>query len=655
VGSILALNLAKKDFYPQEGDILKGKSCARVEFHHQILLLCLFVFCASRPAFAQQTVAATDSSHINHTALAQRTPAQTDSSDVYRKIETFSKKNKFTKFMHGLIFKPVAAIPLKERLSKPLLIRYRDFEGKIIRNIDIVTLAPFGYSVSDTAAAPHNLFLKTGNWLHVKTRLFTINNILLIRNNERFDSLLVKESERLVRSQGYVGDVLFEVVPTGEATDSVDIHVRVLDKWSFIPEGTFSSKRLGLGFSENDFVGLGHEFHAGYDWDLSDGKNGAGTDYFIPNIRNSHISAALHYNVDEYDNFLASLDIERPFYSPLARWAAGVNIAQQLQRDSFPDPLFGHVIQKLNFNTQDYWAGTANGILKGNSEDERFTKAIVAGRYLRIRYLEKPDELHDSLHVYSNEDLYLAGVGISTLKYFQDNYIFNFGVTEDVPIGRVYGITGGYQTWDTIGRLYLGARISFGDYHPWGYLSSTFEYGTFIHGPLFQQGVFSAGANYFSTMFNIGSWRIRQFVKPQITWGMNRFSYDSLTINNQNGIRGFNGAVGGTRKIVLTLQTQSYSPWNVAGFRFGPYMNYSVGMLGSAASGFKSSRVYSQLGVGALIKNDYLVFSNFQLSVAYYPFIPGSGFNVFKINSFVTTDFGFGDFVFGKPEIVAFQ
>jgi hypothetical protein len=224
-----------------------------------------------------------------------------------------------------------------------------------------------------------------------------------------------------------------------------------------------------------------------------------------------------------------------------------------------------------------------------------------------------------------------------------------------VPVGRVYGITGGYQIRDNVGRLYLCTRISFGDYHEWGYISSTFEYGTFFHGTSLQQGVFAAGANYFSNMFKIGNWRIRQFIKPQITWGMNRFSYDSLTINNENGIRGFNGSLWGTRKIVLTLQTQSYAPWNVLGFRFGPYLNCSLGMLGNATSGFKNSQVYSQLGIGSLIKNDYLVLSNFQLSIAYYPSIPGNGYNIIKLNSFVTTDFGFGDLLFGKPEIVAFK
>jgi hypothetical protein len=156
-------------------------------------------------------------------------------------------------------------------------------------------------------------------------------------------------------------------------------------------------------------------------------------------------------------------------------------------------------------------------------------------------------------------------------------------------------------------------------------------------------------------MFKIGNWHVRQFIKPQVIIGINRFPYDSLTINNENGIRGFSGSSRGTKKIVVTLQTQSYAPWKVLGFRFGPFLNCSLGMLGDAPSGFRNGCVYSQLGIGALINNEYLVLSDFQLSVAYYPTVPGSGYNVVKFNAYRTFDFGFRDFIFGKPEIAAFQ
>jgi hypothetical protein len=589
-------------------------------------------------------------------AIAQQTPVKTDSSKVYRDIETYSKKGPFTKFIYGLVFKPITppSSQIEKRLKLPQT-SYRNFEGKIIRKINIVTLDPFGYSVNDTSVIPQNYFFKTGNTLHIKTKVTTVKNIMLMRQNELFDSLRAKESERLIRAQKYVAEVNFFIVPLDNKSDSVDVYIRELDNWSIIPSGASSTVRTSLGLTENNFMGFGHVFQNEYTWNYSNGKKAYTTNYFISNIQNSHVSALLHYNIDENDNFNKSLTIDRPFYSPLARWAAGAVFSQQFRIDTFADAELNPMKQDLEFNTQDFWGGNASTIFNGNSEDERTTNAVIAARYLRIRYFEKPNETFDPLDRFSNEDLYLCGIGISKRKYFKDDYIYNFGVVEDVPVGKVYGITGGYQLRSAVGRAYAGVRLGLGDYIDWGYVSASFEYGTFFHGHDLEQGVFSASANYFSALFGIGNWRFRQFVKPQLTLGLHRFPYDTLTINNENGIRGFGGALSGAKKIVLTLQTQSYSPWNVFGFRFGPFLNCSLGMLGNAQNGFKNSYVYSQLGIGALIKNEYLVATEFQLSIAFYPSIPGTGYNILKFNAYRTGDFGFSDFIFGKPEIAAFQ
>jgi hypothetical protein len=103
------------------------------------------------------------------------------------------------------------------------------------------------------------------------------------------------------------------------------------------------------------------------------------------------------------------------------------------------------------------------------------------------------------------------------------------------------------------------------------------------------------------------------------------------------------------------MQTQAYSPWNLIGFNFGPCLIYSLGFLGDQGKGFKSSKVYSQLGFGVLIKNENLVFGTFQISISFYPIIPGIGQDVFKFNAFSTTGFGFRDFVIGKPVVAVYQ
>ncbi len=149
-------------------------------------------------------------------------------------------------------------------------------------------------------------------------------------------------------------------------------------------------------------------------------------------------------------------------------------------------------------------------------------------------------------------------------------------------------------------------------------------------------------------------------MKPSFTIGINRNSTDNITLNEgRGGIRGFNtSAITGTHRMMLTLQTQSYAPWRLLGFQFGPYFVFSMGALGNETDGFSKSTIYTQFGLGVLVNNRYLVFENFELSIAFYPLIPGTGenngSNVFIGNTFRTTDFGFPDYGLGRPNVVGY-
>src|SRR5680860_1329754 len=87
----------------------------------------------------------------NDFTFAQDTIVQKDSTHLYENIETYSERNKFTQFMFRLFFKPVAPDqPQKKENKKRIQKPYSSFEGKIIRNINIKTLDPFGNSIGDT-------------------------------------------------------------------------------------------------------------------------------------------------------------------------------------------------------------------------------------------------------------------------------------------------------------------------------------------------------------------------------------------------------------------------------------------------------------------------------------------------------------------------
>ncbi len=604
--------------------------------------------------------------------FSQEKPKEQDSTQVYKKIEAYSKKRKFTSMLHKLIFEPSkikTSNPIRKRKPKV----YTKYQGKIIRNINIQTLDPFGYSVSDTTNSVGNWAERFGNQIHIKTRQLAVKNLLLFRRNKPLDPLAIKESERLIRQQRYVREVLITTEPVPKNVDSVDIYIRVLDSWSLIPKGSISSSRTAVGFHERNFLGTGHDFNNKLTKRLTDGRNAYRMKYEIPNIKNTYIKTSIDYHIDLDDNYGKSLSVDRIFYSPLTRWAGGVYFDQQFQTDSLQNDQLQYNPQNFKFNSQDFWGGYSYPIFKGKTERERTSNLIFSARSLFVKYKESPTVEYDRINFFSDETFYLAGIGITSRQFVEDQYLFHYGIIEDVPIGKIYGITGGYQIKNNQERFYLGARASFGNYFKWGFLSTNFEYGTFFRQSITEQSAFSFQANYFTNLVEIGNWKMRQFIKPQIIIGINRLESigDKLTINessifqgnngagirgaNNAGIGGFNSALHGTEKIGLAIQTQFYSPRNIIGFRLNPFLNFSAAMIGDNNTAVTNSRLYSSIGIGVLINNDYLVFNSFQISFSFYPTIPGQGNNLFKTNTFETTDFGFQDFGLGKPRPVIFK
>jgi hypothetical protein len=593
---------------------------------------------------------------LGSAALAQDAPDTSDAK-VYRKIEEYSSKRKVTSLLHGFLLRPVitSETPVHVVPNNQPVVTYKKCEGKIIRNIFITTLDPFGYFLSDTTSYPKSYLEKGGNAIHAKTQHFIIRNQLLFHKYDQFDSLLVKESERLIRSQSYINDVAITALPAGQNSDSVDVYLRANDLWSIIPDGAASSESVNIKLSDKNLAGLGHTLSASYTQNYQNGNDAFSTYYYVPNIRNSYVNSRIYYAIDEDKNYNVGLKTERPFYSPLARWAGGIQISQQ----KLPGWIYKNDTTRLyltsTYNLQDYWVAAAWQVFKGISVTDRTTKLIFSGRILNLRYLEKPAEQPELEDYYTSEMFYLSGIGISSRKYVKQSYVFRFGVTEDVPVGIKYGLVGGYQLKNHE-RWYWGFYHSWGNFFKFGYFGTHVEYGSFVSSSLEPEAVFSAGINYFSDLFSIGNWKFRQFVRPELIIGVNRPSYDRLTLNDGNGINGFNSnELAGTRRLMFNIQTQSYAPWNVLGFRFGPYLNFGFGMLGDDISGFSHNRVYPQFGVGVLIRNDYLIVRYLQISFAYYPTIPGNGDNVFKLNPFRTTDFGFPDFIIGKPDVIQYQ
>lgn len=578
---------------------------------------------------------------------------------TFENIESYSKKNKFTKSIHKLIFKNktkqsnVQAVTAKEIDND-----YHLYQGKIIRNIHIETMDPFGYSISDSTKKPVKKTELIGNKLNLKTKNFTIKNLLLFKKHDLLDSLKLKETERIIRTQRYVRRVRVTPIPILNSPDSVDVAIKVLDAWSIYPTGSASTSGARLRLVSRNFAGLGHYFSNQYRTRFGENKHGYQSQYQINNIANTFANVGALYDLDLDDNYQKSVYINRPFYSPLAKLAGGINLTKRFYKDSIPDLTNKNKNTNIKYNSYDFWVGNSIRLFEKENQDKVITNFVTSLRYNLVDYKETPLPIFDPEGLYTDQEMILGSIGISSLNFVQDKYLFNYGIIEDVSVGKVFSITGGLQWKNGVRRPYIGTKLSMGKYTNAGFFGSDIQWGTFFNGNNLEQSVFRMEGLYFSKLFELGRWKFRQFFNPEIVYGYNRMNYakDKISLNGRYGIDGFDSYnLTGTKKVLLNFQTQSYAPGEWLGFRFSPFLSASLGWLGDQDQKFVTTDLYSKIGIGILINNDYLVFQNIQLSIALYPNMPGNGKNVIKTNKLRNNNFELMQFDNGRPSTVLFQ
>src|SRR5690606_17630652 len=152
---------------------------------------------------------------------------------------------------------------------------------------------------------------KLGNKLHLKTKQFTVRSMLQFKRNQPLDSIKLKETERLLRTQRYIRRVSVKPAEITSTSDSVDVHIKVLDAWSWYPTGSISTSSARLNLTNRNFAGLGHYFNNQYRVRFKEGRHAYRGQYQINNIAQTFIDAGILYNIDLAENFVKQIYANR--------------------------------------------------------------------------------------------------------------------------------------------------------------------------------------------------------------------------------------------------------------------------------------------------------------------------------------------------------
>ncbi len=580
---------------------------------------------------------------------------QKDSLRLYKKLKKMSYKYKYGRMAYDAIFVdpepkeyPKQPASKEEKNVNP----YLKYSGRIIRRINILVYDPFGHSVGDTMTRNTNNLQKLGNNIHIKTRRYIISNRLLFKALQPIEALELSESERILRELVYVNDARIYISETPHR-DSVDVNVVVQDKWPVVIPFTISDISAVVKFRNNNLFGLGQQFQQYGGYSRSGGFEHGGY-YTIANIKKTFISSTLSYQTTK-EGTRSDLIFDRPFYSPLAKWAGGLQLSRGWMIYNRKDSA-DKVVEKLPLDNLygDVWLGKNIKLSRDTSLFTQSTNLTVAGRYYQNRYQNRPPLAIDS--GLQNYSAVVGSVGFSIQQFYKDRYIYRFGANEDVPEGFIVQlIYGGMKRELSKLRYYTGVELGRAKHFYFGYLSSTFSYGVFFNRLVSNDITVNYKISYFSNLLKKDRWYFREFINYNIVHGENKFAGEQLTLTGSE-LYGFSPGSGlyGKTKMVLNSETVAYMPYNVAGFRMAPVLLVGIGMLGDPQHPLLESRLYQGYSLGLMFRNENLLTSTFQFTFGFYPFFPEGQNNVLKYNPIGNFTLKVRGFFAARPEFVGY-
>ncbi len=296
--------------------------------------------------------------------------------------------------------------------------------GTVIGDISIV-----GANIFDTTIPEDDKSIfRLANRLHVRTRTDVIRSQLLVKPGDPFNIALLRESERILRSNNYLYDA--DIVPVNHRDGKVDLEVHTRDVWTLKPGISFSrgggANSTSFEIEESNLFGRGKEIDIEHNSDVD--RSSTRLEYNDPHVWGSWYQFSGAYSQNS-DGQLRSLSLLRPFYALETRTAGSAAAIDWNRIDSRYDR--GKIVDQFHHSEEhvELWLGQSTGVVAGNVwrwtfgmayESDRFARSLnsTAGIILpedrRLGYpfvdvtmiQDRFEERHNEQQISRTEDLY---------------------------------------------------------------------------------------------------------------------------------------------------------------------------------------------------------------------------------------------------------
>jgi hypothetical protein len=276
----------------------------------------------------------------------------------------------------------------------------------------------------------------------------------------------------------------------------------------------------------------------------------------------------------------------------------------------------------MDFSYYGSWGGRSFQVRKDRPENAQI---VLSAGFNTQKFNVRPTFETENVNYFANRTFLLSSITFTQRRFVQDELVYSYGITEDIPEGFKNEIVYGYDINEFGNRHYAHLLLSNGNLliNKKGYLYMEGDIGSYFGERGFEQGQIDAKIYFISKLLNAGQKRYRLFVNTAYTIGMHRLEIENLNFSRNDLIRGFRSEeVYGKQRLnlnfeyVLFLRKEFYK-FNMALFGFT-----DIGVIGSNKEFILSQDYYSGIGAGIRIHNENLVFKTIQLRLAFYPFHP---------------------------------
>ena len=508
---------------------------------------------------------------------------------------------------------------------------YKLFEGAVIRNIIIKDL-PFGIPLTDTSQKVVTVFTQLANTLHHTTRITVIRNNLFFRENELLVPYLMADNETYLRQLPYLQDAIIQVVPAHRlALDSVDVYVVVKDLFSLgISLPSIGLKNTDIAIKEDNITGSGNGFVVHGLYDISRRRNfGGGVEYVLRNIGRSFTNFNVGYQsyfpniVGLKEENLYYIRLTKPLINRYKRWTYELDGSYHSTRNMYSsDSIYFSDIRYRYYNI-DAWAGYNLHATRYTTEaEDKKLRKLIALRVIDRQFQDLPGKNVTQYDWrYANLTGTIASLSFYRQNFYKSQFIYAFGINEDIPEGLNLTITAGYTKKQNLSRPFIGFNY---EHSAFNSRSNYFSYalraeGYLNHKKLEDINLFGT-IDYFDHLKALGTkWTQRTFIDIGIAKQINTMLNEPLYIDSKYGLPEFrNGPVGGSLRTSIKAESVFYSPWALESFRFAPFIFSNAGLFTPYNTPINTSNIYTIVGGGLRTRNESLIFGTLELKGYYF-------------------------------------